>query len=235
MTWYSSNNEIKSGNETRTRSGGLASRRVVALAAALAPILMCCQTAKGVDDQNVMRVEEDWEVVLNYPDSDVEAPQFHTVISPFAHVDSFHLQITWNYREETDFAGGGMQLRAWNGEFAAGSKSYREDKLSTTAETITWSQTMNLDANGTLTFAVENGSSSTWGAFGGTSATSLTGKVLMPTLNDYSTATSVKNSWITYGANRVDEIRINEVRRYNAAGVLLSRDTTPRIVYQPTE
>lgn len=206
---------------------------MVIAAAALAPILMCCQTARA-GEQDVMRVEQDWEVVLNEPDRDVDAPQFHTVISPYSDLDSFHLQISWNYRESELFSGGGMQLRAWCGEFPAGSKSYRDDKLSTTAETISWSQAMRIDGCGNLTFSVDNGSSITWGSFGGTDATSLTGqtgRVVLPNLNSYTTATSVENSWITYGANRVDEIRIKEVRRYNSEGVLLSRDTTPKVIY----
>ena len=71
-----------------------------------------------------MRVEEDWEVVLNDPGEDIDAPQFHTIISPFANLDSFHLQVCWNYRETPEFRPGGMQLIAWLGDWCVGNKSY---------------------------------------------------------------------------------------------------------------
>ena len=51
----------------------------------------------------VVRVEQDWRLVLNEPDNAVLAPQFHTVMSPFGHLDSFYAQVTWNYQELPDF------------------------------------------------------------------------------------------------------------------------------------
>jgi len=51
--------------------------------------------------ESIMRVEEDW--VLVEPDGDVLAPQFHTLMSPFIHLDSFYAQVTWNYWELPEF------------------------------------------------------------------------------------------------------------------------------------
>ena len=51
-------------------------------------------------------------------------------------------------------------------------------------------------------------------------------------LNGYSTDLSVTKSWISHGANRVNLLRITEVRRYDAEGNLISRDTTPRVVFE---
>lgn len=178
----------------------------------------------------VMRVEEDWEAVFNEPDGDVDAPQFHTIISPFADLDYFYLQVCWNYREQPEFVAGGLQLLAWEGEWPVGKKSYREDKLSAVAETITWTQAMQIRGS-VLTFEVKDGSSTTWGLFGGPE-TSLSGTAGVSQLNGYTTDASVSNSWISYGANRVDVLRIKEVRRYDADGNLISRDQTPKIVYE---
>jgi len=211
-----------------------AARRIpIPLAVSLAIVVaytMVRSTARAADDIPVMRVEEDWEVVLNEPGSDVDAPQFHTIISPYANLDSYHLQVCWNYREQYDFAAGGMQLLAWKGEASAGYKSYREDKLSTVAETVSWTQSVTTTGC-SLTFEVKNGSSITWGNFGG-ALLRLTGNVYVPNLNNYSPTTSAAESWISYGANRVDLLRIKEVRHYDAEGRLISRDQTPRIVYQ---
>jgi hypothetical protein len=207
--------------------------RVVLVLGALLPLVTICPPPSTADDPEVlhiMRVEQDWEVVLNQPDEGVDAPQFHTVISPFAELDSLYLQICWNYREQPQFMPGGLQLIAWNGEYYAGTRNCREDKFSTTAETITWTQAMETTGS-TLTLEIKNGSSTTWGSFGGPE-TSLSGAVCVPNLNDYRTGTSVSNSWISYGANRVNVLRITEVRRYDEEGNLVFHDQTPRVVYE---
>lgn len=208
--------------------------RGLVFAALCLPLTIVCEVAavdgRMGDGADVMRVEEDWEVILNEPGSNVDAPQFHSVLSAYPNLDSYYLQISWNYRDQYDFAPGGMQLSAWWDEFPSGKKSYRDDKLSTTAETITWTQSMCTNGS-VLTFGVDRAESTTWGTFGG-SDLELSGCVAVPNLNDYATGTSVMNSWITYGANRVDLLRITEVRRYDHDGNLLSRDTTPKIVYQ---
>lgn len=179
---------------------------------------------------DVMRVEEDWEVVLNEPGESVDAPQFHTIISPYASLESFHLQVCWNYRELPEFAAGGMQLVAWLSDWSVGRKTCRESRLSTAAETITW--TSAIETNGSvLTFEVVDGQSTTWGSFGGPES-SLSGDVHLHHLNGYSTDLSVTKSWISHGANRVNLLRITEVRRYDAEGNLISRDTTPRVVFE---
>ncbi len=211
------------------RTLGSSPRIAVGVAASLA-LLAICPLLLAAEDADVMRVEEDWEVVLNQPDPDVDAPQFHTVCSPFGNLDSVYLQAYWNYREQPEFLAGGMQLTAWLGDWCVGSKSYREDGLSPVAETITWTQA--IDTNGSvLKFEILNGSSQTWGSFGGTE-THLSGFVAVPHLSGYSTDFSVSNSWISYGANRVDLMRIKEVRRYDADGNLISRDQTPRVVFE---
>lgn len=205
-------------------------RSLVILAAGASVCLILVPSSLTAEDPaNIVRIEEDWEVVLNEPNEDVDAPQFHTLMAPFAHFEPFHFQISWNYRGEPDFIAGGMQVVAWFGDTCIGKKSYREDKLSSYAETITWTSV--LETNGcALKFEVINGSSQTWGSFGG-SETSLLGDVHIPSLSDYSTDFSASNSWISYGSNRVDLLRIKEVRRYDTLGRLVARDTVPRVVY----
>ena len=182
------------------------------------------------DATDVFRVEEDWEVVLNEPDEDVDAPQFHTLMAPFANFEPFHFQISWNYRGEPEFIAGGMQVLAWYGEDCIGQKSYRDDKLSLSAETFSWTSVLQTSGC-SLKFEVINGNSQTWGEFGG-SETSLSGPIYIPNLNFYSTDFSASNSWISYGSNRVDLLQIKEVRRYNRLGQMIARDTTPRVVYE---
>jgi hypothetical protein len=207
-----------------------ASPAVVLGLGALVSVLAISPLLSADEPASVMRVEEDWEVVLNEPGENVDAPQFHTIISPYASLDSFHLQVCWNYRELPEFAAGGLQLIARAGDYCVGRKTCRANRLSTVAETITW--TSAIETNGSiLTFEIASGQSTTWGSFGGPESR-LSGAVHVPYLNGYSTDFSADKSWISYGANRVNLLRIKEVRRYDGAGNLISRDTTPRVVFE---
>ncbi len=204
--------------------------RVAIVAAVLAPSAATIAEEGGAPVIEVMRIEEDWEVVLNEPDLDLEAPQFHTLISPYGDLESYHLQVCWNYRETFDFFAGGMQLHVWKGDCLLGQKCFREDQLSTTAETLSWTQA--IETNGSvLAFEISNGSSTTWGTFGG-SETRLSGNVAVPNLNGYRTSVSVANSWISYGANRIDRMRIKEVRYYDRDNNLLYCDQGEHMVYE---
>jgi hypothetical protein len=59
----------------------------------------------------------------------------------------------------------------------------------------------------------------------------LQGYIHLPNLDYYTPQVSTENSWITYGANRVDLLGINEVRYYGASG-LLYVDSAPKVVYE---
>ena len=179
----------------------------------------------------VLRVEEDWKLVLNEPDDNVDSPQFDTVMSPFQDVDSFFAQVLWNYRETPNFTSGGVQLQSYEGERMTRRKSMEFGQLSTTAETITWTQGLTTDGV-TLSFDVTNGRSTTWGTFG--KDMNISSDANLPDLSDYSPDVSAQQSCITYGSNRVNELVITQVRYYGATG-LLRVDNTPHVVFQLDE
>jgi len=176
----------------------------------------------------VIRVEEDWKLVLNEPDGSVDSPQFHTIMSPYTDVDSFYAQVLWNYRETPDFTAGGVQLQSYAGESLIRRRSMEFGQLSTSAETITWTQTLTTDGVA-LTFDVTNGQSTTWGTFG--TNMRISSDANLPDLSGYSPDVSAHESCVTYGGNRVDLLVITEVRYYGASGVL-GVDNTPRVVFQ---
>lgn len=180
-----------------------------------------------------MAVEEDWELVLSAPASIKNAPQVETVISPYGHINSFFGRITWNYREMPDYLAGGFQLQGWYGGNFLNHCSLENDACSTTGETIKWTQRLSTDGQ-QLRVTVFNGSSTTWGTFGGSNLI-VNINAAVPYLCFYSTNTSVQNSSVTYGGNRVIVLKINEVRRYNAAGELLSTDDDEKVVYEQSE
>lgn len=197
-----------------------------ALLALLGSATLWPSFASAPVSQPVLRVEEDWEMQVNEPNGDTTAPQFHTVMSPSADLNSYHAQTLWNYRETPNFVPGGVQLHSYNGEYLLRQRSIESRTLSTTAETITWTQSLETDGT-TLTFSITDGLSSTWGNFGRDMNISSTANLAQ--LNEYSPDTTVMNSCVTFGANRVQSLIVKRVRYYGASGLLYT-DTTERSV-----
>lgn len=177
----------------------------------------------------IVRVEEDWRLVLNEPNESADCPQFHTVMSPTGNVDSYYAEVLWNHRETPDYASGGVQLRSWYDELLLRRRSVEYRTLSTAAETITWTQAMQADVD-MLTFWVLNGNSTTWGAFGRDMVIDVPTGIL--DLAQYSPTVSAANTCITYGANRVESLRITAVRYYGPEDVLLREDLISLSVYE---
>jgi len=184
------------------------------------------------EPEGVFRVEEDWELVLNQPDVDVNAPEFYTLMSPTSHTRAAFVQVSWNFRELEEFAPGGLEIQAWNAENFNYVESEGLGSLSNTAETVTWTQVLKAD-EGQVTFKIANGHSSSWGDFGG-DALSIVVNGAPTTLNGYSPEVTTRSSGITYGTNRVNLFVLKEVRWYGPHG-LVAVDPTPRVVYRMPE
>jgi len=96
-------------------------------------------------------------------------------------------------------------------------------------ERITWKTSMSL-SDGRLSFEVLDGTSDTWGAFGGNAgrlrATQLTN---LADLNGYDPDVSISNSGVGYASNRVQSMTLKRVRvtMSDGSGVV---DDTPRNV-----
>lgn len=177
----------------------------------------------------VTRVEEDWVLLVDQPNGAIYSPQFHTVMSPFKHMESFYFQVTWNYRELPDFMPGGFQVQSWNGDASLDQQNVNSAELSRSAELIFWTQV--LETNGTqFAFSVEDGISATWGAFGHPDTT-IVHNGAVTDLNAYSPSTSATNSWITFGQNRVKLLKIIAVRYYGNNG-LIRQDTAGYTIYR---
>ena len=185
-------------------------------------------SASSADD--VVRVEEDWELVLDTPSGVANSPQLETVMSPFPTAQPVFGRITWNYRESPYYASGGLEMQAWNGESLVLQKRFNGSSLSTVGETISWTQRMEADGC-RLSWRIQNGQSTTWGAFGGYYM-EIDGQTIIPTLNGYSSETSVQHALITYGVNRVIRLQITRVRLYGEDDVLVSTDNTPKVIYE---
>lgn len=180
---------------------------------------------------NVVKVEEDWELVLTEPDSATVAPQITCTMSPTGDLSGTYWTFEINHLTAPSFSPGGLHIHQWNGEWRQSTFS-RSDRsvLHSLNETVTWTQA--LRANGSsLTFEVQNGTSSTWGGFGFGNFQLTTGSAVS-NINGYSPDVSVANAGIGFAANRVVSLKLKQVRTTYADGQTVT-DNTERVVYQP--
>ena len=207
--------------------------RVWAFRALLATlvVVLCATVTTAQSPSNIVRVEQDWELVVGTPEPDRVTPQLVCVISPYDNVRSLYAAFELNQRSHAQFTSGGMQLQVWNGEETLTEQTSESTAvLDTEGETITWTQKMLL-VDGTLVFAVTDGVSTTWGNFGfGGENMFVTADSGLTNLNAYGTAVSVANSGAGYGANRVKKLVIKQVRTFTDTGEQTT-DTTEKVIY----
>jgi hypothetical protein len=96
-------------------------------------------------------------------------------------------------------------------------------------EVVRWTQAMQLDGN-VLVFEVVDGSSTTWGSFGGEGYLRATVDTDLPHLNGYAPEASVNGSGVGFAANRVHHLVLKRVRVFLSNGEVLE-DSTERVVF----
>lgn len=180
---------------------------------------------------SVKKVEEDWELVLNDPDTNVNAPQVTCVISPVNHTDGVYAALELNHGTLPEYTAGGLQLQVWNGEDWLTVRDHADTSLQNSGEVVTWTRRMWLN-DGKLTFRVLNGNSTSWGTFGDNENIKLSISSSLSNLNLYSPDVSKANSGVGFGAQRVQSLVLKRVRYYDGSGNLLLEDPTPRVVHQ---
>jgi hypothetical protein len=181
--------------------------------------------------QNIMAVDEHWELVIGTPSPNADAPQITCVISPNDSVDFIHAAFIVNHHDTPEFTAGGLQLQIWDGEsMMASQRAPNEAVLSHPGEKITWTQRMRIH-EGNLIFEVVDGTSTTWGNFGGIQLSMATD---LQKLNQYDPQVSVEHSGISYAANRVQSLTLKGIRVLMSDGSYVE-DATVRSVYPKTE
>jgi hypothetical protein len=182
------------------------------------------------DSSRIVRIEEDWELVLGEPDAANVAPQVTTSISPSDDLNGYYAAFELNHQSQPDFSAGGLQLQLWSGETPLGKyKRPGSELLSTSGEVVTWTQSMSLGDDG-LTFEILNGQSTTWGSFGGQGYMKAQVDGGPDDLNDYRPQVSVANSGVGFASNRVASLTLKRVRAFTADGQMVE-DGTSRAVY----
>ena len=158
----------------------------------------------------VVSVEEHWELQVSEPDPERSAPQVTMVMSPNGNVDGVHFLFTLNHSNAPDFASGGMQVQSWQGgDFLEEHSGSDNATLNHSGETVRWAQRVTI-ADGNITFQVRDGSSETWGAFGGDDL-SLGVSTSQSNLNSYRPAVSLSESQVSYAENRVVSLTLTKL------------------------
>jgi len=187
--------------------------------------------ASVLSGQDLVRIEEDWELVIATPDSNSAGPQVACTMSPSNHINDTYFTLEFNHRSVPYWSPGGITLHQWNGEWRVQSME-RPDRslMQTNNETVTWTQI--LEANGgVLTFQVKNGTSSTWGPFGYSNMLKLHASWNANHINGYSPDVSVARSGVAYASNRVQSLKLLRVRGTLSNGSVAT-DNTVRVVHQ---
>lgn len=182
----------------------------------------------------VVRVEEDWELNITQPDTNVAAPQVGTVMSPLQSTDGVFVVFLLNHRFN-ELALGGTEVQFWSGDYQFGTRRDAKPVLSYANEKVTWTQRLMVKGEPGfryLCFRVVNGQSNSWGAFGGTEPLHMNLDTSLTDLSGYSSQFSVRNSGVTFASNRVATLVLKAVRGYSASSALVFEETVPVVVYQ---
>ncbi len=199
-----------------------------ALSLTVATLLAITTRAGQADDYD--RVEEDWEIVIGEPSPQDEAPQILNVISPQGTQSGEFYVFELNHSTQPEYAAGGMQLQRWTGDTVRGWKSKNTTaSLAIPGETIRYTLRMRVIDND-LWVSVRNGTSQTWGTFGGDELRLWSGSTFY-NLNSYRTSHSTSNSRVGFASYRVTSFVLKEVRYYSN-GELVQTDETDRVVHE---
>jgi hypothetical protein len=186
----------------------------------------------SLDNPVITRVEEDWQLIVATPDTTEQGPQATICMSPTSVQSDPFVAFDLNYREYPDFESGGMQVQVWSNNQVIQTATQHRDQFATDNETITWTQSMSL-SDSQVTYQVKNGSSMTWGQFGGDDDLQVTFPTSAADLGAYSPDYSANSSGVTWQSNRVTSLTLVQIRYY-AGSMLINTDTNPRVIVSNT-
>jgi hypothetical protein len=169
--------------------------------------------------EDVVYIEEHWELTVGGPEVERCAPQVSLVMSPTGDMDGLHFIFLLNHSTFPDFVPGGLQMQSWYGDSLLDTtNSNRINILSYDNETVRWVQKLSIQ-DGRVVFDVDNGTSQSWGNFGhGDGLVMWTGQ-RMDRLNDYRPAVSIEESGITFAGNRVSSLVLTKLVWRTSDGV----------------
>ncbi|MEC8554417.1 MAG: hypothetical protein VXZ82_05335 [Planctomycetota bacterium] len=172
--------------------------------------------------QEIIRIEEDWELHVIQPDAKRDAPQVTTTAFPLGNNSSLLFQFDLNHASLPDFESGGMQIRICNDDHLLNQKRlYDGIKLDNDGETVSWTQVFHNTADGYY-FGISRGSSSSFGSFGDHTTYAYISHHTAGDdhLDDYRYTDSIEDSGVAFAGNRVGHLRLKKVRPYVVGDLL---------------
>lgn len=190
-------------------------RRTLAIAGMLSAAVLASRTLQAYE---VVAVEEHWELQIGDPSEETSGPQITMVMSPTYDLTADYFLLTVNHHLASDFSPGGLQLQHWYDDRLEEARlGPQEGRLRYENETVSWVQRMTLE-EGTLNFEVINGTSESWGSFGGQGHLRMSIPTSYANLNDYHPAVSILDSGVNYGGNRVSSLTLLLLKWWDADG-----------------
>jgi hypothetical protein len=173
-------------------------------------IAIVVMASSAFAQSSVVMIEEHWELQIADPDSASSAPQTSMVMSPTGTADEQYFVFTLNHHNSSGFRAGGLQVQLWEDEDLIDDRSAHEGgTLHNSGEVITWVQRLELN-EGQLKFGIYNGTSDTWGSFGGNDMT-LSTQTSLSQLNAYRPAVSLTESQVGFAENRVNSLVLKKL------------------------
>src|SRR5205823_11444659 len=118
-------------------------RRLWTVSAAIATVgvlMGAAFAAAGWRDRSVVRVEEDWQLILGEPNSRIASPQISSQMAQSPDAALF-CNVHLNARDIPRYGEGGMQLQVWrNADNVANKTSESLAVMETPNEVVTWTQ-----------------------------------------------------------------------------------------------
>jgi hypothetical protein len=199
-------------------------------------LALCCVSPVAIAENAdpIVRIEEEWELRVETPDRELDAPQIVMAFSPLGDISGLHATFELNHISSVLYAPGGLHLSVWNGETHlsvchAGNYAIMSDE----GETVRWTQVIQKQEDN-LTFKIINGDSETWGVFGGNDELALAVSMDGVDFTNYSPAVSVQESNVSYAGNRVRSLTLRKVKYIKASGDV-TEDNTERVAHSSAD
>lgn len=166
----------------------------------------------------VVRVVERWELAVGIPNLERNGPQVTMIMSPNGTTSGDYFAFALNLKTSPSYEPGGMQVQHWVGknqlDFRNGPNHGSLNKID---ETVTWEQHLSLE-DGTLVFEIQNGTSDSWGTFGGQGYLTYSIPTSLTSLNAYHPSVSINESGVGFAGNRVVSLILQRLEWHLADG-----------------
>jgi len=197
------------------RSPSLRKAALTVLAAAT--LFMAPQSGQARLGGPIVRVEQDWVLVVSSPDARRCSPQLFFQMYPESGGD-YCCQVLLNYSDQPTFSAGGVQIQVWQNDTVLDGADNNPNQAVLTAENETVRFTLVMEIKGArLNFSAINVSTTSWGDI---SKLAVSTAYAPDSFDNYKTSDTIAKSGILLGSNRVTSLTLAQVRKVDRSGIV---------------